>query len=111
MKNTITPLLIAGLLLSGCSSIPIEVNEGRIKAETFSFIKPVNGVKAKQSEAHGYNATIQAAVIDYLGNKGIKHVKTGADMTVGYMIVVRSAVTPSSRAECDGLGSETGRDL
>lgn len=111
MKNTIIPVLMAGLLLSGCSSIPVSVTDMRVSGDTFSFIKPISGVAAGQSEAHSYNSTIQAAIKEYLVAKGIKYVQSGGDLTVGYIIVVRSAVTTSAMSNFYGHGPEAEKML
>src|SRR5215813_2325049 len=82
--------------LAACSSVKEHVNEGHVRAGTFSFLntgREMPGYAEARKEVH---EAVQQALIKNLGAKGVKYVPTGGDVTVAYLIVVgNNAVTTS----------------
>src|SRR3954471_20089100 len=112
-SNSITArpvsLLIAvlALALAGCSSVKSHVDEGAITARTFSFLN--TGPKAppiyadKTPQAH---AAVQNAIINSLAAKGVTHIASGGDVTVGYLIIVGNNASTTSLNDYFGYGSD-----
>jgi hypothetical protein len=90
MKLNLILLLAAGVLtLAGCSSTPTKVNTGAIHARTFAFVntgnKPAPEFAEKRQPIHNL---IQNAITRNLAAKGVTHAASGADLTIGYLIIV-----------------------
>jgi hypothetical protein len=104
MRTIILPLLAAAtLVLAGCSSTPTRVDHGPIKAQTFNFMdtaaKPAATFADNRPDLH---PRIQEAIAKALAAKGLTKVSSGADVLVGYLIIVSDGV--STRAVDDYFG-------
>ena len=89
-------LLLAGAL-AGCSSVKTRIDKTPVSARTFSFLntgrRDFPSYAEDRQQAH---AMVQKALISSLASKGIQHVDSGGDVTVGYLIVVgNNAMTTS----------------
>lgn len=104
--SIVVPLLMAGMILAGCSSVPTRVNEGRIRAKTFNFMKPKGTEVAAESvnvaEAH---AMIQKAITGSLAAKGVARVDDGGDIIVGYLLVIASNKAVMAIGDYFGYGA------
>lgn len=101
-------LYLGVIFLSGCSSVPVRVDEGRIQANTFSFMEPKGRNGAAYAETRvEIHQVIQAAIARNLAVKGITRVDSGGDVTVGYLVVVGSNVTTTAIGDYFGYGPET----
>jgi hypothetical protein len=78
-----------------------------LQGKTFSFITPHRAATPGRSEAHGYNPAIQAGIEKELLRKGLKRVDSGGDITVAYLIAIRSGASTSAVSEFFGHGEET----
>jgi len=89
-------LLLAGLV-AACSSVKTQVDNGPVKARTFSFLN-VAGRQAPASAEDGQqaHAIVQQAIISNLAAKGVSNVPSGGDVTVAYLIVVGNNTTTTS---------------
>jgi hypothetical protein len=103
--NTLHLLAAIAVCLVGCSSTPTKVDTGPIQARSFRFFdrkQPYPGYVDKREDIH---ALIQQAIIKRLAAKGIEHVKTGGDVTVGYLLIIREDVATTSINSYFGWGS------
>jgi hypothetical protein len=99
--------LIVGLS-SGCTSIPLEVNEGSILgAKTFSLMPSIGSTRDLSGEAGEINTAIQGAIEAEMAKNGVKKVGKGSDLTIGYLIVISSSVSTRAIGEYFGQGTET----
>jgi hypothetical protein len=93
--------------MTGCSSVPAQVNKGVIQARTFSFMdmkaKSSIGLADNRAEMH---AMIQNAIAKDLSAKGISRVESGGDITVGYLVIVASNTTTSAISDYFGYGPD-----
>jgi hypothetical protein len=94
--------------LLGCSSIPTQVNEGTLRAKTFSFMK----FKGK-GDAPSYSENlvkahkaIQAAITEQMESRGVERVEDGGDLTVGYMFIVASNLMTVAVDDYYGYGED-----
>jgi hypothetical protein len=89
-------LLLAGAL-TACSSVKSHVDQGTVKARTFSFLntgsKQAPDYADQSAQAH---AMVQQALIKNLAARGISHVPSGGEITVAYLIVVGNNSTTTS---------------
>ena len=103
-------VLVSGLCLlvvAGCSSIPVKVDEGRIRAKTFSFMEPRGkGTASFADNRADVHRMIQAAITHNLASKGIAMTESGGDITVGYLVVISSNVTTAAIGDYFGYGPE-----
>lgn len=108
MKQIISCLLAAGVgLLAGCSSTPTRVNEGPIKAATFSFVtgKPAPPENAeKRAEVH---KLIQDAITTNLAGKGVTRVESGGNVIVAYLIILGDNVATTDVNDYFGYGRDS----
>lgn len=95
------------LLLSGCSSVPTEVESHTIKASTFSFVAAGTPARAdfadNREQAH---ALIQKSLTDNLAAKGLSKVASGGDVTVAYLVIVGNNATTESINTYFGYGRD-----
>lgn len=108
MKRPLLLLCAGALALAGCSSTPVTVDEGRIQAKTFSFMKRHGtGGAAFAEQRAEVHALVQAAITRSLASRGIARVDSGGDVTVGYLVIVGSNVTTAAIGDYFGYGPET----
>jgi hypothetical protein len=88
--------------LSACRTIPVDVNEGRIQAETFSWMLG----SAAATTPQGIDVNVQSAIEAFMAENGVRKVDKGGDITIGYMIILRTPVTTSTSSGYFGLGTE-----
>lgn len=84
-------------VLAGCSSTPTRVDHGPIKAKTFSFIntgtKPAASFADNRAEIH---PRVQEAISKTLAANGLTKVSSGADLQVGYLIIISGGVSTTA---------------
>jgi hypothetical protein len=102
------PLLAAAtLVLAGCSSVKTHVDQGAVKARTFSFIntgpQTTPSYAEDRQQAH---VMIQQAIIKNLAAKGVSQVTSGGDITVAYLVIVGNNATTTSLNRYFGYGSD-----
>jgi hypothetical protein len=90
MKSTALFFLAATTLaLISCDSTPTRVDEGKIHAQTFSFVdrggRPVPDFAEGRAQAL---AMIQDAITKNLTAKGLTKVNSGGDVTVGFLVII-----------------------
>jgi hypothetical protein len=99
--------VLTGLLITGCSSIPKQVDAGPVKAHTFSF---VNGgtttAAAAADKREAVHQVIQDAITQDLNTKGIAKVATGGDVTVAYLLIVGNNAATESISTYFGTGRD-----
>jgi hypothetical protein len=85
------------LLVASCSSVKTYVDNGHVKARTFSWLdtgsRPTPDFAEDRKEAH---ALVQQAITKNLAARGVSHVPTGGNITVAYLIVVGNNVATTS---------------
>lgn len=103
----VAAVIAAALLASACSSVPVHVDSGPIKARTFSFVqarpKPPTGVMSADDEAH---VMIQRAIAADLAAKGLRHVPEGGNVTVAYLVILGNNVATTSINDYFGYGRD-----
>jgi hypothetical protein len=89
--------LVLSVALAACSSVKTQVNNGTVKARTFSFLntgsREFPSYAEERKEAH---ALVQQALTKNLASKGVNYVASGGDITVAYLIVVGNNSTTTS---------------
>ena len=84
------------LLIAGCKT-PTQVNEGPIKAATFSFFRPGPLPEAASSEnrqqMHGLG---QQAISNDLTGKGLQKAADNGDVTIAYLVITGNNASTSS---------------
>lgn len=91
MKHSfIITLNLAALLVAGCSTTPIRVDHGPIRASSFSFIAPASTVTPNFAPDRWapIHAMIQDSISRNLAQKGLNHVASGGDVIVAYLVIV-----------------------
>lgn len=100
----IAPILLA---LCGCSSTPVSVNTGTIRARTFNFVnrrgKPDPSFADKHVRLH---SMLQSAIEGNLGARGVQKVATSGDITVAYLVIVGNNVMTSAISEYYGYNGD-----
>ena len=90
-------ILFLGLALAGCSSVKNYVDNGQVKARTFSWLdtgsRPTPDFAEARKEAH---ALVQQAITKNLAARGVSYVATGGNVTVAYLIVVGNNAATTS---------------
>lgn len=108
MKHPLPILFAAGLfVLAGCSSTPTHVDEGPIKATTFSFIN--GGVPPSADFADSRVAVhrmIQDAITKNLAGNGVAKVASGGDVTVAYLVIIGNNASTESINTYFGYGRD-----
>jgi hypothetical protein len=95
-------------LSSGCMSIPLEVNEGRISgAKTFSLMPSTSASPKLSGKSGEINIAIQSAIEAVMAKNGIKNIEKDGNLTIGYLIVIRNRVATRAIGEYFGQGTET----
>ena len=89
MKSNLFLILAASALaLAACSSTKSKVDEGPIRASTFSFVnrgsRPAPEFTDNRQAIHGM---IQDAITRNLAQRGITKVPSGGQVTVGYLVI------------------------
>jgi len=109
LKN---PFLYAALLASiavvpvGCSSVKTRVDNGPIKAHTFSFVSIGSKAPASASNVAAIHATIQDAITRALASKGVSKLPSGGDVTVAYLLIAGDNVSTTSLNDYFGYNSD-----
>jgi hypothetical protein len=100
-------LASAVLLFAGCSSTPTKVDEGPIKANSFSFVnlagRPQPAYADQRAEV---NKIIQEAITATLGRFNVPHVASGGDITVAYLVIVGNNASTTSINDYFGYGRD-----
>jgi hypothetical protein len=99
-KCVLTLLCCVGL--SACRTIPVDVNEGRIRAETFSWM----GGSAASAIPTGIDVDVQSAIEAFMAENGVRKVGKGGGITIGYMIILRTPISSRTSSGHFGLGTE-----
>ena len=82
-------LNLAALLVAGCSSTPTKVDNGPIRAATFSFIaRAPSTAPAFADSREQIHAMIQDSISRNLASKGLNKVASGGDVIVAYLVIV-----------------------
>jgi hypothetical protein len=108
LKSAHRVLLGATLaVLAGCSSVPVQVNEGKVHARTFNFMASKKAsVPAFADNRAEMHQSIQVAISRNLASKGLQKVDAGGDLIVGYLVIVASNVTTTSIGDYFGYGPD-----
>jgi Domain of unknown function (DUF4136) len=103
---------VASLLLglatffAGCST-PTRVDTGPIKATTFSFVaRAPQTTPTFADNDESLHAMIQNAISRNLESKGLKHVPSGGDVIVAYLVIVGNNVSTMAINEYFGYGRD-----
>jgi len=107
MKSTfLLPVVLTGLLIAGCSSVPKRVDSGPVKAHTFSFVNGGVTPAAAADPREAIHGMIQDAITQNLAAKGVQKVASGGDVTVAYLIIVGNNATTESITTYFGAGRD-----
>jgi hypothetical protein len=88
--------LVLAIGLVACSSVSEHVDKGHVRAATFSFLNTGREMPSYAEARKEVHEAVQQALIKNLGNKGVRYIPSGGDVTVAYLIVVgNNAVTTS----------------
>jgi hypothetical protein len=104
VKSNVILLLAAGALaLAGCSSTPTTVDQGPIRARTFSFVD----AGAKPSPAYAdsrqvVHTAIQEAIAKNLAARGVTRVTKGGEVIVAYLVLVGNNVSTAAVSDYFG---------
>jgi hypothetical protein len=88
--------------LSACKTIPVDVNEGSIQAKTFSWMLG----SAVAATPTGIDVNVQSAIEAFMAENGVRKVGNGGDITIGYMIIMRTPMSTRTSSGYFGLGTE-----
>jgi hypothetical protein len=100
-------LMSAVLLLAGCSSTPTRVDEGPIKANSFSFVNIANRPQPAYADQRAeVNKLIQEAITANLARFNVPQVASGGDITVAYLVIVGNNASTSSINDYFGYGRD-----
>jgi len=89
--------LSACAFLSACSSVKTHVDEGPVRAGTFSFLNTGSRqAPAFAEESRKAHELVQQALIKNFAAKGVKHLPSGGEVIVAYLIVVGNNSTTTS---------------
>jgi len=107
MKNHLFLLLCVTMLAGGCAGTPTQVHSGKVKAQTFSFVKTSQASRFPQADHREHvNAAIQAAIKQNLQLKGLTHLPEGGDVTVAYLVIVGNNATTTAINDHFGYGRD-----
>lgn len=102
------PLLLAGLLLAGCSSTPTRVEKGSLKVHTYNFINGGIALTPPATDRRdAIHQLIQKAIVNNLTAKGLERTDGTGDVTVAYMIIVGNNVTTEAITTYFGMGRDS----
>jgi len=106
-------LLIYGIFLGalafaplGCSSVKFHVDNGPIKARTFSFVRLGPAQAPSEKSIVAVHAAFQDAITRSLAAKGISKQPTGGDVTVAYLVVGGNNAATTSLNDYYGYSSD-----
>jgi len=107
MKLASLSLFAAALLFAGCSSTPTKVDEGPIKANSFSFVNSAGRPQPTYADQRTeVNKLIQEAITANLARFNVPYVANGGDITVAYLVIVGNNATTSSINDYFGYGRD-----
>ncbi len=107
MKSILSCLLAAGaVLLTGCSSTPVQVNSGTVHATTFSFVtgRPMPPDYAEKRDL--IHRLIQGAITTNLTVKGLSRTPAGGDVYVAYLVILGDNVSTTDVNDYFGYGRD-----
>jgi hypothetical protein len=94
---SLSALAIVALLFAGCSSTSTRVDQGPIKANSFSFINVANRPQPDYADQRAeVNKQIQEAITANLARFNVPHVASGGDITVAYLVIIGNNATTRS---------------
>jgi hypothetical protein len=109
MKNILFSLACA-VLIAGCSTAPVEVNNGPVHAHTFSYLKPpergLPQYADKRTEVLQY---VQDAITTNLVSKGLTKQESGGDVTVAFLVIVGNNVTTTQLSDYFGYSEDAAK--
>jgi hypothetical protein len=108
MKNLcFLPLLIAGLLIAGCSSTPTRVDKGSLKVHTYNFIDGGIALTPPATDRRdAIHQIIQKAIVNDLTAKGLTRSNGAGEVIVAYMFIVGNDVTTEAVTTYFGMGRD-----
>jgi len=107
MKPILLVTCAAGLLtISGCSSFKTNVDNGPVRASTFSYMTPGSALASQRAtEYASLHSMVQDAITRNLAAKGLNPLPAGGDITVAYLIIVdNNGVTTALDEYFDAIG-------
>jgi len=105
-KSLFVLAALALLALAGCSSTPTKVDNGPIKAGSFSFVNTGRAQPDYADSRAEVHKLIQDAITADLARRGVNHVASGGDLTVAYLIIVGNNATTSAINDYFGYGRD-----
>lgn len=104
--RTIPSAAIALLLaLAACSSTPVRVDSGAVKARTFSFIDPGSRPPPAGTDTRSVvHAAVQQAITRNMTARGIKPADGVGDVVVAYLLIVGDNVSTTAIRDYFGQG-------
>jgi hypothetical protein len=111
MKTTILSVALA-LALSGCSTVPVQVDKGPIHAQTFSFInRAQRAIPQYADNRAAVLERVQEAIATNLVAKGLTQEATGGDVTVAFLVIVGNNVTTMAVNDYFGYSEDSAKLL
>jgi len=105
ITNIFLIALSAGLV--ACSSVPEKVNEGKLRADTFSFLPLKASVTNTFADNRAHmHAAIQESITSHMSAKGISKVEEKGDLSVGYLVIVASNMLTVAINDYFGYGED-----
>lgn len=96
---------LAGFMaFQGCTTTPVRVDTGAIKASTYDFVagKPADFAE-NRAVVHGM---IQDAIAGHLARKGLARVEGGGDIKVAYLVLLNDNVSTEAINDYFGYGRD-----
>ena len=101
------PLLLAGLMIAGCSSTPTHVDKSPLPAHTFNFINGGIALTPPATDRREIaHQQIQEAIIKDLAAKGLTRTNGTGDVIVAYMIILGNNVSTEAVTTYFGSGRD-----
>jgi hypothetical protein len=95
------------MLITGCSSVKMRVDQGQVTARTFSFYNPGPRALPENTEIRQQaHVLLQEAITKTMAAKGVTRVPAGGDVTLAYLVVVGNNVTTTSLNQYFGYSSD-----
>ncbi len=100
-------LLVAAVALTACSSVKTKVDNGPVRARSFSFVNPgFTTATAPAANVAAVHTMLQNAIARTLAAKGLSQLPSGGDVTVAYLVIAGNSGVTTAFDDYFGSGSD-----